>query len=111
MTEPCEAAKRKAQELFDSALHLPSATGVTILARYIQTVSDVAKEWRSTHARPLPNQAVYVDPIRRANAEAAIDNLILPEEPCAHETVFRYPPAKTLTCTKCGKSLKLVEAE
>lgn len=90
MSEPSEQAKRKAQELFDSALHLP---GVTILARYIQTVSDVAK--------PIARKMQLSEPLFDSD-RYRLESLILPDEP---DPVDKF--AKWLNgCSKDSKGLQ-----
>lgn len=121
MAEPSEAAKRKAQELFDSALHLSS---ITILARYIQTTSDVAKQWRAS-----TEWAGTVHYPKIEIARQALLSLILPDEPdplndmreVLREMTGTFPPPDkpwpdglisevTKRLAARGKRLKIVEA-
>lgn len=82
-----DAAKRKRQELVAAEWeNNPDITNPVnampdAFDRYIQQTSDVAKEWRATHPKPVPNQVAAIDLVRRMKAEEAIDNLILPDEP------------------------------
>lgn len=105
--EPSEAAKRKAQELFDSALHLPS---LTILTRYIQTVSDVAKvcQRNAKAVGGLP-ETVHM-----------LGHLILPDEPDPLEQVFNDAVATCLPHEKlidafrsslAKRGLKIVQSD
>lgn len=101
MTQPSEAAKRKACELANAAVPRnntpwePAYVGdtrfgaITALARYIQQTSDVAKGLLT---------APYLGPERRA----ALQSLILPDDP---DPLDKF--AKWLNgCSKDGRKLQ-----
>lgn len=54
MTEPSKAARQRAEELANKCGHVEDIPcgAVDALARYIQQVSDVAKEFTKTYVRP-----------------------------------------------------------
>lgn len=111
MTEPSEAAKRKARELMGNPLGVLSsvhATG-TLLARVLQEHSDVAKDLVETLSMLRERESV----VCRADW-SKLETLILPDEPLDDLTVvegYQLQPDGTRARVRVAlRDMRIVEA-